>query len=315
MQGLKRIAATGPVAMGAEGLGGTFHFVYAIGGDATIHVADVTPTHTPVECETQIDRRYLHTETDVGLLSCFPVGGPDTPPRRAGATGPGIHLPQREVPLDITFMKGSTPKSMEPEPTTLNGLFAIVSTIGPTVQATHGLVFVINVNDDNYEDIEDRNDPGVIDIGLAIPHALRDDVTDRRLPPPYADSTVGRIRIDGDPQVTNAPQGAVFANTAGPENAACVTNADCAALSQGICDAESLKCKSIFLPMVHRAPYTDASGVHTDWELAGDGAVETRRSSLDLGDDPEPGAVDRDLGRARCRSTSSCRTGRAARSR
>jgi hypothetical protein len=223
--GVTRLAATGPIAMGNEG-GSTFHFVYAIGAESAIHVIDVTPARAPRECDTQIDRRYLRSFTAVERLACFAVGDPQNPPRRADADGPGIRLPRGVYPLDIAFLRGNAPlmptETMPmPLPTAaqLNGLFALVSATGPVpdVRQGRGLLYVINVDDDNYPDLEGQFAGD--DIALAIPHALRDANAGRATDidtcddPAPASSNAGAIRLSSQPF---RQLGFVYADAAGP---------------------------------------------------------------------------------------------------
>src|SRR5262249_38051430 len=86
--GITRVAATGNVAF--SGVSGFLRFVYAIGQDQAIHVANVTPGRTLTECETQLDTRYLHDFTSQSTLPCFPIGSADPrvhPPGHTRAPG------------------------------------------------------------------------------------------------------------------------------------------------------------------------------------------------------------------------------------
>jgi hypothetical protein len=206
--GIVKLAATGDTAMGQEGSTGIFRFVYAIGQDQAIHVANVTPGDPPVECDTQIDRRYLHNFNDVSLLACFPVGRTSNPPRRAASAGPGIRLPSGVLPLDLNFIQGaqSVPIGKQPDPSLLNGTFAVVSAIGPVADATigRGLAYFINVNDSNYPQLQANFPSQWYDIALAIPHSLRDGNATRIIgelncvDPGYA-GNIGPVRMDVDP--------------------------------------------------------------------------------------------------------------------
>jgi hypothetical protein len=173
--GIKDVEVTDRIDMGGEigtlgGTAGEFEFVYAIASDSSIRVANLD---TLQECDTQVDPRYLHEERDVAFLSCMPVGGPDTPPRRAGAAGPGISVVG--VPTSIAFSQVELPEGQfagTPAPTTMVGYYGFVTT-------TNGFVFVITVDDDNYPDFESTEDPARAFVPLAIAHQVRDFVRQR----------------------------------------------------------------------------------------------------------------------------------------
>ncbi len=191
--GITSLAATELIAMGGdvgradEGPFGEFRFVYAAATDNTVRVAEVHEQRR--ECETQADPRYLHEVRNGQLLSCLPIGDP-TMPRRietdsscgasCGPRSPGIHMPGDARPLDIVFVKGpgreAQAEGAERRPitsSTLIGTFAYIS-------LSTGEVAVVNVDDDNYGDIESVDVPVDVDLSLALPHQLRDEATDRR---------------------------------------------------------------------------------------------------------------------------------------
>jgi hypothetical protein len=187
--GLRRMAASGLIEMGGD-LGsasfgqvhaGAFDFVYAVATDRTVRVVEVGRR---IECDTQVDPRYLHDSTDAAQFACFEVGAVTTPPRRAGVTGPGIVMPRDAVPLDvvvysnhptgdqaITSGEGGDPHA----PRTMVGHFAMVTT-------SDGFAHVINIDDDHYPDFEITTDPLAVDMSKAMAHQLRDAVTDRDVP-------------------------------------------------------------------------------------------------------------------------------------
>ncbi len=189
--GIKKFAISGRIDMGGDEREGKlelpigeFQFAYVIATDSTIRVLDLD---NEVECDTQVDPRYLKDITDVNFLSCMPVGDPRTPPRRFGAQGPGIQLPggfqvgrnsqtSLAVPLDISFATAPAPENRAAiaSPDTMIGTFAFVT-------ASSGFVFVINVDDDNYADTElsTADDPVSTSLPLALPHQLRDNVVNR----------------------------------------------------------------------------------------------------------------------------------------
>jgi hypothetical protein len=153
-------------------------YVYAVATDNTVRVADVLSLNR--ECDTQVDSRFVRTIRSVSPLQCFRVGDPATPPRRAGAKGPGIELLGDGVPTSVTFFKAppletSTPT---PGPTTLVGYFAIIA-------ASNGASFVVNVDDDSNAEVNGNGDlfqqsaPQLTAPTLIIAHQLRDNVVDR----------------------------------------------------------------------------------------------------------------------------------------
>ncbi len=161
---------------------GEFQFAYVIATDGTIRVLDLD---SGLECDTQVDPRLLRDETDVAFLSCMPVGDPRTPPRREGARGPGIQLPGSlqqgrnglttlAVPLDVSIVD-------VPEPPVLSAVSGPDDMVGTFAFATAatGLVYIINVDDDNYADFEDPEDPLDVALPLALAHQLRDNVISR----------------------------------------------------------------------------------------------------------------------------------------
>jgi hypothetical protein len=152
--------------------GGQFQYVYGVATDGTVRVADVLDVRA--ECDTQVDPRYLRGEASINLLACLPVGGPETPPRRALARGPGIELVSGAVPLAVTFTKvaGSAAESGSVSPRRLRGHFAVIT-------ASNGAAVVVNVDDDAYGDFWNSLDPLGVHIPLAIPHQLRD-LTEQR---------------------------------------------------------------------------------------------------------------------------------------
>ncbi len=148
---------------GESGPAGRFQFIYAIATDSTIRVVDLSGG---VECDTQVDPRYLHDETNIAFLSCMPVGGPDTPPRRPFARSPGIPTPRHSAPLDVEFATVSRAPDVA-GPADLAGTFAFVTT-------SDSLILVVNIDDDVYSDFESTNDPESTFISQAIAHQLRD---------------------------------------------------------------------------------------------------------------------------------------------
>ena len=60
------------------------------------------------------------------------------------------------------------------------GKFVIATALGPLTSAPRGVVYYINVDDDNMDDVEDLDDPRLVDMTLATPHTVRDDIIGRR---------------------------------------------------------------------------------------------------------------------------------------
>tara|TARA_R110002073_G_scaffold103664_12_gene234850 strand:- start:71028 stop:74186 length:3159 start_codon:yes stop_codon:yes gene_type:complete len=211
--GLRNFAVSDRIDMGGNLFNsvvqpvGEFQFVYAIATDSTIRVIDIEHTQ---ECDTQVDPRYLVDETDVEFLSCMPVGDLRTPPRRAGAKGPGIQLPGRleegrngtttlAMPLDIAFSTNPRPDVLPDsnlaEPDFMAGSFAFAT-------AATGRIFIINVDDDAYADTRDAADPFSTQMPLALPHQLRDNIFGRQTPSENcagAQNSDGAVRVGGSP--------------------------------------------------------------------------------------------------------------------
>jgi hypothetical protein len=219
--GVNQVKVSPSIGMGGDGgfvndaaaPGPTMQFLYAITNDATIRVANILATPAPIECDTQVDPRYLRTkgQSDLAFLSCMPVGGATTPPRRAGAIGPGIELVNR-LPAIATSSTTTGTSATNPTTTLIGGTAAITPPMGldifridgtgvaetPTTPVgyyavatgANGQTYVINIDDDGQPDF-----PGAgitlgaspIDsdnvIGSAIPydiaHQLRDALPDR----------------------------------------------------------------------------------------------------------------------------------------
>lgn len=165
-----QIIEGGSLGTFGTGGGGMFRFLYAVATDRTVRAVDLTHMQ---ECDTAVDPRYLHDIRDVARLSCLPVGDPDTPPRRAGATSPGIQLPRGAAPLGVAFVNVAPPNGVSTvSPTGMVGTFAFVS-------SSDGIVYVVNVDDDKYPDFENADAPYLVSMPLAIPHQLRDFATNR----------------------------------------------------------------------------------------------------------------------------------------
>ncbi len=215
--GLRNFAVSGQIDMGGDIYNsialpiGEFQFAYAIATDSTIRVIDIGHVQ---ECDTQVDPRFLLDETDVEFLSCMPVGDIRTPPRRAGAHGPGIELPGRlddgrnstsslGMPLDVAFSTLAPPsiagqaEDKKPDPDIMAGTFAFAT-------AATGRIFVLNVDDDAYADQNeiDAENPLLIQMPLALPHQLRDNILHRDIP---SLNCTGAADTNGGARVSGAP--------------------------------------------------------------------------------------------------------------
>jgi hypothetical protein len=153
--------------------GGQFTFLYAITTDDTIRVADILPLNAR-ECDTQVDPRLVEKISDVRLMGCFPVGAPETPARRPGARGPGIELTGDTVPTSIEIFRTELPSGAERKlvPEQWIGYFGVIS-------STSGETFVLNVDDDNYQDLEDSGAPLSVWTPLNLANQLRDGIERR----------------------------------------------------------------------------------------------------------------------------------------
>jgi hypothetical protein len=191
------------LAESGDDLGGLAQFVYAITTDGTVRVAEILQA-VPVECDTQIDPRYLGN-AELSQLSCLPVGSPSLP-RRAGALGPGIELTGAAIPTAVTVARNpllathypdvnndnkadtmldpADPASgrqvLVPQVPILSGRAALVGTFA-YVASSVGAAFIVNIDDDSFLDREDPTNPLAIELTQALPHTLRDQVANRSL--------------------------------------------------------------------------------------------------------------------------------------
>jgi hypothetical protein len=153
--------------------GGQFQFAYAVATDGTVRVADILQVRR--ECDTQVDPRFIHDFKIIPKLSCFPVGDPATPARRAGARGPGIELVGDTVPTSVDiFRVDPVPNDIRATglPSKLIGYYAVIS-------STSGINYIANVDNDDYPDFVSNTDPIRTQIPLTIAHQLRDAIIDR----------------------------------------------------------------------------------------------------------------------------------------
>ncbi len=177
--GVRSITLSPTIGMGgrtgeivdAGAAGGDFRFVYAVTTDGTVRVADILTLDQ--ECDTQVDPRFLPSVRSVRELACLPVGAPTTPRRRAGARGPGIELIGDSVPLSVAISKAvEIDQDNRTAPAKLVGYFAYIT-------STSGVTFVVNVDDDNFDDLFEPGRPLIAPIPLAIAHQLRDTIPAR----------------------------------------------------------------------------------------------------------------------------------------
>jgi hypothetical protein len=179
--GISQLVLTPVIGMGGAihvinddtAAGGQSQYVYAITTDNTIRVADVLSIRK--ECDTQVDPRYIRDIRSVKTLSCFPVGDPLTPQRRAGAIGPGIQLNTDGIPTSVAIIKSEPidgDARLDQDPTKLIGYFAFVT-------AANGATFVVNVDDDDAPDLFDVAHPVSTPLPDLIAHQLRDGIPDR----------------------------------------------------------------------------------------------------------------------------------------
>lgn len=177
-------------------VGAERQFVYAVTNDGTVRVADVT--NVPRECDTQIDPRYLRSETNIDKLACLPIGDM-TLPRRAGARGPGIELPGDSQALSTDFFR--IQGSADGGPDLLIGYFAVIT-------AANGLSFIVNVDDDVAADFVEVANPIGTQVPLVIAHQLRDNVNSRELL---------ATRAGDDPPGNDPPPQLAVCDDPGPE--------------------------------------------------------------------------------------------------
>jgi hypothetical protein len=179
--GVSQVALTPQIGMGGfsgvindTGNPNQFQFVYAVATDGTVRAADVLTLYK--ECDTQVDPRYLIDNKNVKQMSCMPVGDAATPPRRAGAIGPGIAFTGHSVPTSVAVFRDDAfaGDTRDDGPNKLIGYFGVITT-------TTGESYLLNIDDDNYEDYvggPNKNSATSNVIGSSIPlviaHQLRD---------------------------------------------------------------------------------------------------------------------------------------------
>ena len=178
--GVTTVALTPQIGMGGElhfveddnAPGGQFQFVYAVATDHSVRVADTLTVNK--ECDTQVDPRFAYSIKDIKRLSCFPVGDLATPPRRAGAKGPGIVLPNGNVPTSVAIFKSDALAT----DTRLTGGYKTIGYFG-LITATSGATFVATVDDDDFYDTVQAVNPLLSPVPLILAHQLRDGLANR----------------------------------------------------------------------------------------------------------------------------------------
>ncbi len=152
--------------------GGDHRFIYAVTNDGSVRVTDISGS--PSECDAQVDPRYLRSVRDVNRLACLKVGDPTTPPRRAGARGPGIELIGDAVATSVDVAR------VEKLP---DGSSSYVGYFG-LITSADGRVYVFNVDNDAFADYIPTDEPRdaiSFPLALDLPHQLRDSVPERDL--------------------------------------------------------------------------------------------------------------------------------------
>jgi hypothetical protein len=188
-----------------NGPGGQFQFVYAVATDGTVRVVDFLNVND--ECDTNIDPRFLTTGSGnafIHYLSCMTDKDPLTPhlpapnativARRPGARGPGIQLVGDARPISVAVVHAlpdttsamAMGQSLEPAPDLWIGYFAAIT-------ATTGAVYIANIDDDNYVDVNDPTKPISVWMNLAMPHQLRDRIANRSALAESSDATASPV--------------------------------------------------------------------------------------------------------------------------
>ncbi|HLL24527.1 MAG TPA: hypothetical protein VK427_20490, partial [Kofleriaceae bacterium] len=160
-----------------------YQYIYAVATDKTVRVAEVNVKRK--ECDTQVDPRFLRNGFDAVALACIEAGAAETPPRRAGARGPGIDLGRDEIPLSVDFVRSDSGLGDPLTPGRLIGHFALIS-------SSTGTTFVANVDDDDYYDEFLSSRPLAQPVTLVMPHQVRDAIPDR------ADDAIVRVSMKPD---------------------------------------------------------------------------------------------------------------------
>lgn len=202
--GVLNLAATEVIPLGGDACSATTaaagqgQFVYAVTTDSTVRVVETL--NRQVECDTQVDPRYLADTRDVSFLTCMPVGDVMTPPRRSSARSPGIHFPRlvgssneagllditdfEGVPIDVAFASVDTGENDSTgDPLCTDGKYCPQQMVGEVALVTtaDGGAFVVNVDDKCYPDFERADQPLEVAMPLALAHQVRDAANDRTL--------------------------------------------------------------------------------------------------------------------------------------
>lgn len=302
--GVTSVSITPVIGMGgAEGdvldeltPGGEHQFIYAVATDGSVRVVDVTGA--PRECDTQVDPRFVQDIRDVDFLSCMGVGSPSTPPRRAGARGPGIELIGDAIPtsVDVTRVdKIDNDSRPAGYPTKLIGYFGLIT-------ASNGRVYVFNVDNDDFADfVASDSDAAAIGtpVPLVLPHQLRDAVPFRGLLAEETEGMVSRFVCDhpgpdpdaqtgnqGGPRIAGSLQRSLPAGVIAPEKTGGLPS-----IRQVFCDDERAdpdngtrdrpvnELSFSAPPDVRRAVFPDLRALRLDetWSLTWEGSLSNDR--------------------------------------
>jgi hypothetical protein len=283
--------------------GGQFQFIYAVATDGTVRVADILDVDA--ECDTNVDPRLIDTVTDVGELSCFPVGAPTTPARRPDARGPGIHFPgalHDVVPTSIDIVRSEPLVSGSQSPGRLVGYFAMVT-------ASNGAVYIVDVDDDERPDFKDQGAPMFVQLPLAISHHVRDAIPERdrtnRIEPDgapvrtFCDNTVEVVAPDPDAQdgnkggvraaanpTRNVPAGFVAAEKVG--GLPSIRQVQCTGTEDGAATSRPVSELSFFAPdAVRDMTYQDLIKLLNEtWTMTYEGTLSVDSADMDLDGPP-----------------------------
>ncbi len=192
--------------------GPLMQFLYAVATDHSVRVANIENVLNQ-ECDTQVDPRFLYNNKNIKQLSCMIVGDPTTPPRRAGARGPGIQLTGTNVPTSIDIFRVDPIQgdiNLPGTPTRLIGYFGVIT-------SASGATYMLNVDNDDFADYVDSTSPLSTLIPLDIAHQLRDALPTRGMLPEAENAGGMEVPTCDDPGPDpDAADTAGVTNTGGP---------------------------------------------------------------------------------------------------
>lgn len=179
-------------------------FLYALAQDHSVRAISVERER---ECEMNLDLVRVDESVPLAQAGCFAVE--DGPPRRVGATGPGLTI-GRLVPRDVAFVQvpASTSSSATtasnatgPLATPLRGIFALVA-------YSDGSVVLVDIEDDNFIDAA-----GSPVSRLHLPHRLRNEQQGlTEIGPSAQVTTISGVGSGGVPVVIQTLGGRALAN-------------------------------------------------------------------------------------------------------